>query len=144
MAPAIQALLDVAVLDTALFAVPAAKLPISTDILARLRADVPDCWPWFEPASGHTALTRALDMALGRSLRNLNDEPCVVSAVDTCIIDVLCCLDDWLPAAEKIDFKFHRDVGDASSLMALRSLPGKSLRPDGVLRTADDVWLLFK
>ena len=53
-------------------------------------------------------------------------------------------LDESLPPQRRIGLMVLRDEGDTDSTMTRRSDKGKSLRPDGQLRSLDGQRLLFK
>ena len=53
-------------------------------------------------------------------------------------------LDELLPAQQRLGVRVLRDEGDTDSTMTRRSDKGKSLCPDGQLRSTDGQLLLFK
>ena len=142
MQPELQGLPHSAQLKDVLYQRPAAKLPVFRKALAGLSADLEDLCE--QDVGSHLTLAAAVTAAMCATLLP-GSEHMTARLIDRFLIDLLVVgLDQLLPAQQRLWVRVLRDEGDTDSTMTCRSDRGKSLRPDGQLRSGDGRWLLFK
>ena len=117
------------------------KLPLLRHAYARVQASSPRVLHHFQVAEG--ALSCLVSLAVTQT-PTWGSEPCTAQAVSDIIIKLLQMLDNLLPPSQRIGLMSLRDQADSDSLMTLQSSNGKSLRPDGQLRSKDGMRLLCK
>ena len=142
MQPELQGLPLLAELKDVLYQRPAAKLPVFRKALAGLSADLEDLCE--QDVGSHLTLAAAVTAAMCATLMP-GSEPMTARLTDKFLIDLLVVgLDQLLPAQQRLGLRVNRDEGDSDSTMTRRWDRGKSLRPDGQLRSGDGQRLLFK
>ena len=140
--PELQGLPLSAQLKDVLYQRPAAKLPVFRKALAGLSADLEGLCE--QDAGSHLTLAAAVTAAMCAHLRP-GQEHMTALFIDKFLTELLVDgLDESLPPQRRIGLMVLRDEGDTDSTMTRRSDKGKSLRPDGQLRSLDGQRLLFK
>ena len=118
------------------------KLPVFRKALAGLSADLEGVCE--QDAGSHLTLAAAVTAAMCAHLRP-GQEHMTALFIDKFLTELLVDgLDESLPPQRRLGLMVLRDEGDTDSTMTSRSDKGKSLRPDGQLRSLDGQRLLFK
>lgn len=117
------------------------KLPLTRHAYACVHASSPHLLRHFQVVEGQ--LSGIVSIAVTET-PTWGSKPCTAQAVSDIIIKLLQKLDNLLPSSQRIGLISLRDQGDADSLLTLLSSKGKSLRPDGQLRSKDGKRLLCK
>ena len=129
-------------LKDVLYQRPAAKLPVHRKALAGLSADLEVLCE--QDDGSHLTLAAAVTAAMSANLRPGKDYM-TARLIDKFLIELLVeGLDELLPAQQRLGVMVLCDGGDTDSTMTRCSDKGKSLRPDGQLRSGDGQRLLFK
>ena len=106
-------------------------------------------------ASGHRILQNfqiaegALSVSVSFALMQLatpswGSEQITLCAVSEIVVNLLLAMDKLLSPSQRIGLILLRDQGDSDSLMTVLSHNGRSLRPDGQLRSKDGMRLICK
>jgi len=120
---------------------PVAKIPTTRSAMQLIRN---------HPIAAHfTVADGRLAEIVGHSicLTHTVGSPSEVDTVileHTTVVQVIQTLDNALASGHRIGLQVERDKGDDTSLMTLVSPSGRSLRPDGVMRTLDGLRMLAK
>lgn len=143
--PPLEGLPQLSELTQVLFRFPDAKLPVSSAVLGGLTAHNP-LFARFEVDTGSFAsLSLGISQAMFFSPEP-GSEAMTLSAVDRFLVALLKqSLDTLVQASDlSVGLSVRRDEGDDDSTMTKLSASGRSLRPDGQLRSMDGMRLLFK
>ena len=127
-----------------LFELPVAKLPVDPEVLTGLKGDMQLTSMCELDNGSHRQLARRLTDAM-TACSYPGTQPFTSHLVNKYLLDLLLGgLETLLPHEQQLGLTMHWDVGDDDSTMTQTSAKGKSLRPDGQLRSSDGLRLLFK
>ena len=131
-------------LKAVLFQLPVAKLPVDPDALTGLQGDTQLTSLCELDDGSHRRLALRLTDAM-TAFSYSGAEPLTSHLVNKYLLDpLLGGLETLLPYDQQLGLTVHRDEGDDDSTMTQASTTGRSLRPDGQLRSSDGLRLLFK
>ncbi|KXZ56075.1 hypothetical protein GPECTOR_2g957 [Gonium pectorale] len=119
---------------------PAAQVPMLGTAMASLYAGVQR---YFTAATGKLATAVAFAVT-GDITFNSGSEMFTLIAEETVVFSPLKALDSALPPAKRLGMVVERNQGESTSIMAVESDTGSSLRSDGILRDTYGVRLLAK